>query len=144
MEKKPRTADLFVKEIDRQVRLTLREKHVSDEKRPSPSDTAKALEELGYIQLDDNAFIITELGENVLLDESIRNLTGEVIDQINSHSTLGVERFKCYECEKLKPEGHFGSNCEFKKADGERHRLSQSPCKSCLARYHIKRSKISG
>ena len=136
MQKQPRNADLFVKEIAFQVGLTLPEKH--------PSDAARALEELGYIQRDDNAFIKTELGEKALLDQSIRNLTGEVIDQIRGHLTLGTERFKCYECENLKSEGHFGPRCLFEKADGERHGVSMSPCKSCLARYHITQSRAYG
>ena len=128
------SADLFVREIAHQVGFTLPGKN--------PCDTAKALEELGYIQKANNAFEKTSIGQKSLIEQSILTLTTEVIDQIQGSSSLGTERYKCYECKQLKSAGHFGPRFQSEKLEGERHRGSTSPCKNCLARYHATQANI--
>ena len=127
-------ADLFVKEIAYQVGFNLPGKN--------PCDIANALEELGYIQKANNAFEKTSIGQKSLIEQSILTLTTEVIDQIQGSSSLGTERYKCYECKQLKSAGHFGPRFQSEKLEGEMHRGSASPCKNCLARYHPTQANI--
>ena len=122
------SADLFVREIAYQVGFTLPGKN--------PCDTAKALEELGYIQKANNAFEKTSIGQKSLIEQSILTLTTEVIDQIQGSSSLGTERYKCYECKRLKSAGHFGPRFQTEILEGEMHRGSLSTCNNCLARHH--------
>jgi len=128
------SADLLVKEIAYQVGFTLPGKN--------PCDIANALEELGYIQKANNAFEKTSIGQKSLIEQSILTLTTEVIDQIQGSSSLGTERYICYECKQLKSAGHFGPRFQSEKLEGERHRGSTSPCKNCLARYHATQANI--
>ena len=132
----PQNANLFVQEITLEVIQVLPNK--------VPADIAKALMTLGYIQRSTNAFIKTEIGETILRDQSICCLSEEVIDVIREGSGLGVEKFKCYLCERLKSDGHFGPRCQFEYEDDEPHRVSMSPCNSCLASHHITQSRMFG
>ena len=132
----PTNANLFVQEISHQVSRSMPEK--------SPIDTAKALVALGYIERSSDAYIKTPFGEKRLIEQPILTLTNEVIDTIRGQSSLGVEKFKCYLCERLKSEGHFGPKCQFEYEDEESHRVSMSPCKSCLASHHITQSRMFG
>ena len=126
-----RNANLFVQEISYQINKTFSDK--------SPNDVAIALMGLGYIDKSDGAFLRTQLGEEVLNETSIHDLTEEVADYFREASPLGVERFKCYMCKRLRPEGYFGNNCQFEEEDNETYRVSKSPCNSCLAHYHAGR-----
>ena len=132
----PTNANLFVQEISHQVSYSM--------PRKSPIDTAKALGALGYIERSGDVYIKTDLGEKRLIEQSILALTNEVISSIRGQSSIGVERFTCYLCEKLKSVGHFGSKCQFQYEDDETHRVSMSPCKSCLASHHITQSRMFG
>ena len=128
------SADLFVREIAYQVGFTLPGKN--------PSDTAKALEKLNYIQRVNNAFEKTSIGQKSLIEKSILTLTTEVIGQIQAGAVLGTERYRCYICHQLKSAGHFGPRFQSEKLEGEMHRGSASPCKNCLARYHATQANI--